>query len=93
MRTSELDQARDELLKALDKFGALKGERFVVISEKEHDQMKEGACLRCRYYGSYDCGASQYCDNKQRLKDLDTDNVWFEPRFDGVDCIYYEYRG
>ena len=47
----------------------------------------EAKCLWCHWYGSYD--NSEYCGNKKRLKELDINNSFFMPKFDGDGCTYF----
>jgi len=48
-------------------------------------------CYDCKYYGSYDMGASEYCSNKERRKKHPKGLYdFFSPRYDGEDCEYFE---
>ena len=44
-------------------------------------------CFDCYHNNSYEGGG--YCGNKKRLRELNIDNVFFSPKYDGDDCDYY----
>ena len=47
----------------------------------------EVKCLFCSYYGN-SCD-SEYCKNKDRLRDLGINNCFFSPKYAGQYCDYF----